>query len=224
MSELKIGDRVRTISVPTASKLDKSRITIGMKGTVKEVKETKAGVEFDSFMGGHKGNWNGINGHCWYLESECLEKIKIETMEQKILETLRKEIGVEVGEEFDVYENGEKRWTCKFEENGHLVSYKRGGFEETFIWKYWVFHFDKYVFKKKQFIPKQYYSYHYVRMSYTENDELIFDGIDYAHWEDSAMDIAMLSVGNVFATEREAAANKEKVLGTVKKCIQNVIG
>lgn len=123
-----------------------------------------------------------------------------------------------------MYLNGEKQWTCKFEKSGHLVSYKRGGFEETFIWKYWVFHFDKYTFKKKQFIPEKYYSYYYVRMSYTENDELIFDGIDYAHWEDSAMDIAMLSVGNVFATEREAAANKEKVLGTVKKFLQNVIG
>lgn len=151
-------------------------------------------------------------------------KAKEDRLEQKILEVLREEIGVEVGEEFDVYENGVKRWTCKFQENGHLARYKRGGFEETFIWKHWAFHFDKYVFKKKQFIPEQYYSYHYVKMSYTENGELIFDGIDYAYWGDSAKDIAMLSVGNVFATEREAAANKEKVLETVNKCLQNVIG
>lgn len=251
MNGLKIGDRVRIISNPRFIKLTGKNSIIGMTGTVKELNDTCVGVEFDDYVGDHKGRWNGESGYCWYILHERLEKIeetgeetavdteketkeevkeevkeetKVDTLEQKILEVLREEIGVKVGEAFDVYENGRKKWMCKFEENGHLVSYKRGGFEETFIWKYWVFHFDKYTFKKKQFIPEKYYSYYYVRMSYTENDELIFDGIDYAHWEDSAMDIAMLSVGNVFATEREAAANKEKVLGTVKKCLQNVIG
>lgn len=251
MSELKIGDRVRVISESEITKPTRDKSIVGMTGTVKDLDEISAGVEFDDDIGGHGGSWNGKNGHCWDILYERLEKIeetgeetavdteketkeeakeevkeetKVDTLEQKILEVLREEIGVKVGEAFDVYENGRKKWMCKFEENGHLVSYKRGGFEETFIWKYWVFHFDKYVFKKKQFIPEQYYSYHYVRMSYTENGELIFDGIDYAHWEDSAMDIAMLSVGNVFATEREAAANKEKVLETVNKCLQNVIG
>lgn len=245
MNDLNIGDRVRVVSESKIIKKQKNKILNGMIGTVKDQRDERAGIEFDDYIGGHDGSWNGKNGYCWYVVKGYLDKIeeteeepkeevneeikaealeKAEAMEQKILTALREEIGVEVGEAFDVYENGRKKWMCKFEENGHLVSYKRGGFEETFIWKYWVFHFDKYTFKKKQFIPEKYYSYYYVRMSYTENDELIFDGIDYAHWEDSAMDIAMLSVGNVFATEREAAANKEKVLGTVKKCLQNVIG
>ena len=251
MNDLKIGDRVKVVLGNEPIETSQGKIINGATGTVKDLDETYAGVEFDEDIGGHCGDWNGKGGYCWYIIYERLEKIeetgeetavdteketkeeakeevkeetKADTLEQKILEVLREEIGVKVGEAFDVYENGRKKWMCKFEENGHLVSYKRGGFEETFIWKYWVFHFDKYTFKKKQFIPEKYYSYYYVRMSYTENDELIFDGIDYAHWEDSAMDIAMLSVGNVFATEREAAANKEKVLGTVKKCLQNVIG
>ena len=247
MSELKIGDRVRVISESEITKPTRDKSIVGMTGTVKDLDEISVGVEFDDDIGGHGGSWNGKNGHCWDILYERLEKIeetgeetavdteketkeevneeiKAETLEQKILTALREEIGVEIGEKFDVYKNGIKRWTCKFEENGHLASYMRGGFEETFIWKHWAFHFDQYTFKKKQFIPEQYYSYHYVRMSYTENGELIFDGIDYAYWGGSAMDIAMLSVGNVFATEREAAANKEKVLGTVKKCLQNVIG
>lgn len=240
MNDLKIGDRVRVIIALTIDGTDEVKVANGMIGTVKELNNIYSGVEFDEYMGGHYGKWGGKDGYCWYVKNKYLEKIedteeepkeevneeikaealeKAEAMEQKILTALREEIGVEVGEAFDVYENGRKKWMCKFEKSGHLVSYKRGGFEETFIWKYWVFHFDKYTFKKKQFIPEKYYSYYYVRMSYTENDELIFDGIDYAHWEDSAMDIAMLSVGNVFATEREAAANKEKVLGTVKKML-----
>lgn len=245
MSKFQIGDRVKVLSDNKYFESVRGKTIKGKIGTVKEIDNIYIGVEFDEYMGGHNGSWNGKNGYCWYVVKGYLDKIeeteeepkeevneeikaealeKAEAMEQKILTALREEIGVEVGEAFDVYENGRKKWMCKFEKSGHLVSYKRGGFEETFIWKYWVFHFDKYTFKKKQFIPEKYYSYHYVRMSYTENGELIFDGIDYAHWEDSAMDIAMLSVGNVFATEREAAANKEKVLGTVKKCLQNAIG
>ena len=239
MNGLKIGDRVRIISDPKFIEFAGAKSIIGMTGTVKALSEIGVCVEFDEDISEHCGAWHRKNGYCWYILYERLEKIeeteeetteevneeiKAEALEQKILTVLREEIGVEVGEEFDVYENGVKRWTCKFEENGHLTRYKKCKFSESFIWKHWAFHFDQYAFKKKQFIPEKYYSYYYVRMSYTENDELIFDGIDYAHWEDSAMDIAMLSVGNVFATEREAAANKEKVLGTVKKCLQNVIG
>lgn len=247
MNDLTIGDRVKVVLANGSIETSRGKILNGATGTVKGLGEISAGIEFDDYIGGHDGLWNGKDGYCWYIPYERLEKIeeteeetteedtkeetkeevieeiKAEALEQKILTALREEIGVEVGEAFDVYENGRKKWMCKFEKSGHLVSYKRGGFEETFIWKYWVFHFDKYTFKKKQFIPEKYYSYYYVRMSYTENDELIFDGIDYAHWEDSAMDIAMLSVGNVFATEREAAANKEKVLETVNKCLQDVI-
>lgn len=247
MNDLEIGDKVKFVSGTCDEK-----ILLGEVGKVVGFFDSDSvEVEFDNIV--HEQDWceDGKEGHCWWVHESCLKKVeetgeetavdteketkeeakeevkeetKVDTLEQKILEVLREEIGVKVGEAFDVYENGRKKWMCKFEENGHLVSYKRGGFEETFIWKYWVFHFDKYTFKKKQFIPEKYYSYYYVRMSYTENDELIFDGIDYAYWEDSAKDIAMFSVGNVFATEREAVENKEKVLETVNKCLQNVIG
>ena len=211
MSELKIGDRVRTISVPTASKLDKSRITIGMKGTVKEVKETKAGVEFDSFMGGHKGNWNGINGHCWYLESECLEKIKIETMEQKILETLRKEIGVEVGEEFDVYENGEKQWTCKFDEVGfsHEIDDE---FRESGLWKQIVCKFHSYQFKKKPFVPKYGEDYFFLTINNRCNDNKnIFFGVKTDTWVGVGIDYGRLALRNVFKSSSEALENRDKL-------------
>ena len=116
MSDLKIGDRVKVVSEPTPSKMIDVGVMVGMTGTVKELGETYAGVEFDEDIGGHCGDWNGKSGYCWYIVYEHLEKIeeageetKADTLEQKILEVLREEIGVEMGEAFDVYENGEKR-------------------------------------------------------------------------------------------------------------------
>lgn len=106
--ELKIGDRVKVISVPKLNEAVGTNVRIGMVGTVlKRVPRIYAGVRFDEH----------INGDCWYVPYECLKKIeetKTETFEQKILKVLREEIGVTIGEEFDVYENGEKKWTCKF--------------------------------------------------------------------------------------------------------------
>ncbi len=144
MSEFKIGDRVRIVSVTPIDEADGVKIVDGMTGTVKEVDETEVGVEFDDDVNGHDGFWEGKDGHCWYVEPKYLEKIgetkeeaeemKEETVKQKILEVLRKEIGVAVGEEFDVYENGEKQWTCKFEEIGFLDEIN-GKFRESGVWK-----------------------------------------------------------------------------------------
>lgn len=135
---LKIGDRVRVISVPGLVESRDDEIKIGTKGIVKHLRKTDVGVEFDEYINGHDGWWGGKYGYCWYISYERLEKIeetdtaeetkeeveemekdvntegKSETIKQKVFEVLRKEIGVEPDEEFDVYQNGVKQWTCKF--------------------------------------------------------------------------------------------------------------
>lgn len=70
MNELKIGDRVEVIGVGICS----NPIKTGMRGTVKLVRESFVGVEFDEYMGGHNGTWNGKDGYCWYLPDEYLKK------------------------------------------------------------------------------------------------------------------------------------------------------
>ena len=75
MSELKVGDRVRVVSDPRFIKLTGKNSIIGMTGTVKDLNETRAGVEFDDYMGGHNGSWNGKNGCCWYVPHKQLAKI-----------------------------------------------------------------------------------------------------------------------------------------------------
>lgn len=76
MSEFKIGDRIRIISDPRFIKLTGKNSIIGMTGTVKELDDTCAGVEFDDYVGGYYGNWNGKSGYCWYILCERLEKIE----------------------------------------------------------------------------------------------------------------------------------------------------
>lgn len=240
MNDLKIGDRVKVVSDPRFIKVTGKDSIIGMTGTVKDLHEPCAGVEFDDYMGGHNGSWNGKKGYCWYIHHKRLEKIeetkeetkeevneeiKAETLEQKILTALREEIGVEIGEEFDVYKNGEKQWTCKFEENGHLTRcYEDGKFRVTFIWKYWVFHFDKYVFKKKPLFPIKEKLYFYVQMRLDNNGNAIYDGIDYVYWHGKDFDIAMFITGNCFKTDKEAEANKEKVIERMNKFIEQARG
>lgn len=156
---------------------------------------------------------------------EAKEETKVDTLARKILETLREEIGVEIGEEFDVYKNGEKQWTCKFEENEHLTRcYEDGKFRVTFIWKYWVFHFDKYVFKKKPLFPIKEKLYFYVQMRLDNNGNAIYDGIDYVYGHGKNFDIAMFITGNCFKTEKEAEANKEKVIERINKFIEQARG
>lgn len=146
-------------------------------------------------------------------------KAKEDRLEQKILEVLREEIGVEVGEEFDVYENGVKRWTCKFQENGHLARYKRGGFEESFIWKYWVFLFDKYVFKRKPFIPDYEEKYVFLFLIYDRNNNIKVD-VATTKWVGNIMNYGMLALGNVFRNKEEALGKKDKLLEKLNELLK----
>lgn len=233
MNDLKLGDRVKVIYLPLASKLDGTRITIGMKGTIKDLSSPNVGIEFDRYIGGHNGVWNGINGHCWYIAPKCLEKIedteeetkeevegmkkevneetKAETMEQKILEVLREEIGVEIGEEFDVYENGEKQWTCKFEETGfsHEIDDE---FRESGFWKQIVCKFHSYQFKKKPFVPKYGEDYFFLTINNRCNDNKnIFFGVKTDTWVGVGIDYGRLALRNVFKSSSEALENRDKL-------------
>lgn len=225
MNDLKIGDRVRTISVPTASKLDKSRITIGMKGTVKDLSRTNVGIEFDHYMGGHDGLWKGKDGHCWYVETECLEKIeetkeeaeemKEETVKQKILEVLRKEIGVAVGEKFDIYQKGVKQWTCKFEgaKFFHKVNYE---FCESEVWIDIICNFHKYTFKIRPFIPKHGEVYFSLVGERDENKDIKVRVVQ-SVWTGDFGEYVMEALGNVFRSEKEAFKNKDKILEKLER-------
>lgn len=88
MSELKIGDRVRIISDPRFIEFTGEKSIIGMTGTVKDVDETCAGIEFDDY---------GENGSCWYVPYDYLEKIE-ETEEET-----KGEVDMESKEEWIVF-------------------------------------------------------------------------------------------------------------------------
>lgn len=88
MSELKIGDRVRIISDPRFIEFTREKSIIGMTGTVKELNETHADVEFDDY---------GENGSCWYVPYDYLEKIE-ETEEET-----KGEVDMESKEEWIVF-------------------------------------------------------------------------------------------------------------------------
>lgn len=229
MNDLKIGDRVKVVSKPKPNKTIDVGVLVGMTGTVKDLDETYAGVEFDDYMGGHNGSWNGKNGYCWYIPYERLEKIeeseeeteeetkeeakeetKSDTLEQKILTVLREEIGVDIGEEFDVYENGEKQWTCKFEENGFFDK-TNGKLRETGLWKNIIGKFHKYKFKRKPFIPQEYEHYWHVDIRHSGN---LGESLDVSEsvWVGILFDYGMLALGNVFRTKEEAIKNEDKVL------------
>lgn len=88
MSELKIGDRVKVISDPRFIEFTREKSIIGMTGTVKELNETHADVEFDDY---------GENGSCWYVPYDYLEKIE-ETEEET-----KGEVDMESKEEWIVF-------------------------------------------------------------------------------------------------------------------------
>ena len=242
MSELKVRDRVRIVSVSRLGNICGTKIRNGMKGTVKSLSEDIVGVEFDKDIGGHTGSWNGKNGHCWYVAYKRLEKIgdteeetavdteketkeeakeevkeetKVDTLEQKILEALREEIGVDIGEEFDVYENGEKQWTCKFEENGFFDE-TNGKFRETGLWKNIICKFHRYQFKRKPFVPEYGKDFFLLVEERDENNNIIFVE-KRSVWVDSTVDCGMLALGNVFRSKEEALENKDKVLEKLEK-------
>lgn len=237
MNDLKIGDRVKVVSKPKPNKTIDVGVLVGMTGTVKDLDETYAGVEFDDYMGGHNGSWNGKNGYCWYIPYERLEKIeetkeevneetkadtkaetKSETMEQKILTALREEIGVDIGEEFDVYENGEKQWTCKFEENGFFDE-TNGKFRETGLWKNIIGKFHKYKFKKKPFIPKKWENYWSFKMRHSPNGNKSLV-VKKTIWDGLELDYGMLALGNVFRTKEEALKGKDKLLERLNELLK----
>jgi ribosomal protein L21E len=217
MSDLKIGDRVKVVSEPTPSKMIDVGVMVGMTGTVKELGETYAGVEFDEDIGGHCGDWNGKSGYCWYIVYEHLEKIeeageetKADTLEQKILTALREEIGVEIGEEFDVYKNGKNQWTCKFEKN-EFTRKVNDEFQETGLWKSIVGDFGGHRFKKKPFVPKYGEDYFFLAPEYDKSKGLNFRALQ-STWIDSSIDDGMLAVGNIFRTKEEALKRRDKLL------------
>ena len=228
MNDLKIGDRVKVISVPSRKAAFIDTMIIGRTGTVKELKKTFAGVEFDEYMGGHNGSWGGKQGYCWYVERECLEKIeepkeeveemdtkaKAETLEQKILEVLREEIGVAVGEEFDVYQKGIKQLTCKFERNGFFYKLLDDEFYYRGCWEYIVCNFHEITFKRKPFVPGYEEDYFFLTVSRDENISLKRGR---KTWTDDGVDYGMLALGNVFRSEKEALASKDKLLEKLEK-------
>ena len=234
--ELKIGDRVKIISLKDLSKWKNDKIKIGMKGTVKEAVSGMAGIEFDEYINGHNGYWEGKDGYCWYVPCENIGDIeetdieetkeevnktkmkikpKTETFEQKILEVLRKEIGVEIGEEFDLYENSEKQWTCKFERNGFFCKIDNGRYKHG-SWEYIVCNFGSYTFKRKPFVPKNGEVYFFLEEIYDENKNISFiEGRN--TWNDSSIDYGRAALENVFRSKKEALANKDKLAEKLEK-------
>ena len=229
MNNLKIGDRVKVISIPDSFIAENPKIKMGLMGTVKDLNGAFVGVEFDEDIDGHNGSWNGKQGYCWYIEDYHLEKIdetkeeveemdtkaKAETLEQKILEVLREEIGVDIGEEFDVYQNGEKQATCKFTGNefGEKVNYE---FRKSEIWMDIICNFCSYTFEKKPFILECGTDYFFLSIRYNGNKNIKFRVLEDT-WLGTTMDYGMLSLGNVFRNKAEALKNKDKLLEKLKK-------
>ena len=238
MNDLEIGDRVKVVSVPDSLETENSKIKIGMTGTVKNLVKHNIGIEFDDYVGGHNGGLAGKQGHCWYIEYYHLEKIeetdaeaketkeeveemdiaeetKTNTLEEKVLEVLRKEIGVEIGEEFDVYKKGNMLWRCKFERNRFFC---KGHYElqKSEVWKNIIANFHEYTFKRKSFIPEYEKDYFFLSKNYDENKNIKFSVL-HNIWVDNIIDYGMLALGNVFRSEEEASKNKDKLLEKMKK-------
>lgn len=232
MNNFKIGDRVKVVFVPDLSGEDKVKITIGMTGTVKDLTESCAGVEFDDYIngnGGVCGFWEGKYGHCCCVLRKDLEKIEeakgeveemdiaeeTKTFEQKILEVLREEIGVAEGEEFDVYKKGNMLWRCKFERDrffckGHYE------FQKAEVWKNIIANFHEYTFKRKPFIPDYEEKYVFLFLIYDRNNNIKVD-VATTKWVGNIMNYGMLALGNVFRSKIEALENNGKLLEKIKK-------
>ena len=228
MNNLKIGDRVKVISrVKVKKALFKdggAKIKVGMTGTVKGLMQNNVGIEFNNYVNGHSGSWGGKDGHCWWVEDKCLEKIeetdtkeetKVDTLEQKILTALREEIGVDVGEDFDVYEEAEKVGTYRFGENNFFCKvddgiYRYGGWEDI------VCNFSMYTFKRKAFIPKHGEDYFFLSIGHDKNKNISFNWAR-SVWSDDNIDYGRLALENVFRSKAEALANKDKLLEKLRK-------
>ncbi len=236
MSEFKIGDRVEVIGEPIDGKnlFGEMGKVVAFGGDFDALfDETDLiGVEFDNNILGHDCCGGGKDGHCWWVNGKYLEKIeyteeetkeveeetKVDTLERKILTALREEIGVEVGEEFYLYENGKKQWTCKFEEDGFLDEIN-GKFRESGLWKQIVCKFHRYQFKKKPFIPQEHESYWHVDIMHSGNlGESL--GVRESVWVGILFNYGNLALGNVFRTKEEALENKDKLLERLNELLK----
>lgn len=231
--KLKIGDRVRVVSEKLVTTTT-NKIINGMTGTVKDNSGPHSiGVEFDDYVGGGKGRWGGKGGHCFYVEKVCLEEIeeteeevneetKADTLEQKILTVLREEIGVEIGEEFEVYQSGERQWTCRFDKNGFARITDKGNsvsFDESWVWKYIVSNFHKYKFKKKPFVPQNGEKYWHFEIRNSLNGNKFLDVLENV-WNSLLFDYGMLALGNVFRTREEAIKGEDKLLERLNELLK----
>lgn len=146
---------------------------------------------------------------------DIAEETKTNTLKEKVLEVLREEIGVEIGEEFDVYKNGNILWRCKFEENGF---FRRGWdeFQKAEVWKNIIANFHEYTFKRKPFIPKYKEDYFFLLVERDENKHIRFAS-GRRTWTDDVIDYGMTALGNVFRSKTEALENNGKLLEKLKK-------
>ena len=142
-------------------------------------------------------------------------KAKAETLEQKILEVLREEIGVDIGEEFDVYKKGNMLWRCKFERN-EFFGRAWNGFQKSRFWKDLIANFHEYTFKRKPFIPKYKEDYFFLLVERDENKHIRFAS-GRRTWTDDVIDYGMTALGNVFRSKEEAFGNKNKLAEKLEK-------
>ena len=123
-------------------------------------------------------------------------------LEQKILEALREEIGVNEGDEFIAYNNGENEGVYKFEQDKLKSLYGESDFIGGSAWKNWVCHFDQYAFKKKRFIPKMGENYYYLSIETNENGYIVLN-TTLSMWAGTSRDYGMLALDNVFRRKEE---------------------
>lgn len=138
-----------------------------------------------------------------------------ETMEQKILTVLREEIGVDINEDFDIYENGVNRCTFRFAFNRFLCKVNNK-FEESGIWKTLISNFNNYVFKRKPFIPKYGEEYFFLTIDDDDNENILLD-VAINTWIGVETDYGRLALGNVFRTEEEALKSRNEMLERLEK-------
>lgn len=146
---------------------------------------------------------------------DIAEETKTNTLEEKVLEVLRKEIGVEPDEEFDVYQNGVKQWTCKFK-GGEFCQKVNYELCKSDVWIDLIWNFSSYTFKRKSFVPEYEEDYFFSSGNYDGNKNMNFRVIEDT-WINSIIDYGRLALGNVFRSKEEALASKDKLLEKMKK-------
>ena len=149
------------------------------------------------------------------MEGKEMHTEETKTFKQKILEVLREEIGVEIGEEFDVYKGGNMLWTCKFERN-EFFGRAWNGFQKSRFWKDLIANFHEYTFKRKRFIPKKGEGYFTLAGSQDEDGNIKIIVLNET-WADLPQEYAMTAIENVYRSRKEALANKDKLAEKLEK-------